>query len=317
MGLFLARVRTTSPNDFPSEGVTQARELRLKFVHQHPKTMNEVEAQVSQVQVWALRIKELALDYAPKLVAALLVLWIGSILIRMFAKVMGKVLSSRGVEPTLQRFLHSLVTVSLRILLLITFIGMLGVQTTSFIAIIGAAGLAVGLALQGTLANFAGGTLILLFKPYKVGDLVEAQGHVGHVKEIQIFTTVLLTPESKTVIIPNGAMANGNIVNFTREGRIRVDLTFGLNYAASVSKAREVLGAVMREHPKVMVDPAPSVNVVKLNLDGVELAVRPHCDPKDYWDVYFDIYEQGLAALQANGIAGPQPTIQVMKVEKA
>ncbi|MBK8612615.1 MAG: mechanosensitive ion channel [Flavobacteriales bacterium] len=264
-----------------------------------------------------MRIKDVAMDYAPKLVAALLVLWVGSMLIKMFAKVMGKVLTSRGVEPTLQRFLHSLVTVSLRILLLVTFIGMLGVQTTSFIAIIGAAGLAVGLALQGTLANFAGGTLILLFKPYKVGDLVEAQGHVGHVKEIQIFTTVLLTPENKTVIIPNGAMANGNIVNYTREGKIRVDLTFGLNYASSVTKAREVLTGVMRAHPKVMPEPAPSVTVAKLNLDGVELAVRPHCDPKDYWDVYFDIYEQGLAALQANNIAGPQPTMRVYTTDKA
>jgi len=150
-----------------------------------------------------------------------------------------------------------------------------------------------------------------------VGDLVEAQGHVGNVKEIQIFTTILLTPESKTVIIPNGAMANGNIVNFTREGRIRVDLTFGLNYAASVTKAREVLGAVMRAHPKVMAEPAPSVTIAKLNLDGVELAVRPHCDPKDYWDVYFDVYEQGLSALQANGIAGPQPTMRVYTTDKA
>jgi len=120
---------------------------------------------------------------------------------------------ARGVEPTLQRFLHSLVTVSLRVLLLITFIGMLGVQTTSFIAIIGAAGLAIGLALQGTLANFAGGTLVLLSKPYKVGDLIEAQGFVGHVKEIQIFTTILLSPGSRTVIIPNGPMPNGNVVN--------------------------------------------------------------------------------------------------------
>lgn len=138
-----------------------------------------------------MRIEDLAMDHATKLVAALLVLWVGSLLIKMFVKVMGRVLTSRGVEPTLQRFLHSLVTVSLRMLLLVTFIGMLGVQTTSFIAIIGAAGLAVGSALQGTLVNFAGGTLILLFKPYKVGDLVEAQGCVGNVKEIQIFTTVL------------------------------------------------------------------------------------------------------------------------------
>ncbi len=279
--------------------------------------MNDVEVQLIQAQLWALRAKDLAIDYAPKLIAALLVLWIGSMLIGMVAKVMGKVLSSRGVEPTLQRFLHSLVTVSLKVLLLITFISMLGVQTTSFIAIIGAAGLAVGLALQGTLANFAGGTLVLLFKPYRVGDLIEAQGFIGHVKEIQIFTTVLLSPESKTVIIPNGPMANGNIVNYTREGRIRVDLTFGLDYASSVSKAREILTEVMRNHPKVMSDPAPSVTVAKLNLEGVELAVRPHCAPEDYWDVYFGVYEKGLEALQAAGVAGPQPTMRVFAEQRS
>ncbi|MEX1131957.1 MAG: mechanosensitive ion channel domain-containing protein [Flavobacteriales bacterium] len=274
--------------------------------------MEDVEVQLTQAEGWMLRLKELAMDYAPKIVAALLVLWIGSLLIKGLARLLGKVLSARGVEPTLQRFLHSLVTVSLRMLLLITFIGMLGVQTTSFIAIIGAAGLAIGLALQGTLANFAGGTLILLFKPYKVGDLIEAQGHVGHVKEIQIFTTILLSPESKTVIVPNGPMANGNIVNYTKEGRIRVDLTFGLNYASSIAKAREVLTEVMLKHPMVMKDPAPSVTVAKLNLEGVELAVRPHCAPEHYWDVYFEIYEQGLTALQAAGVAGPQPSMRVL-----
>lgn len=273
--------------------------------------MEDVEVQLSQAQLWTLRAKDMAIEYAPKLLAALLVLWIGSMLIGMVAKVMGKLLSSRGVEPTLQRFLNSLVTVSLKVLLLITFISMLGVQTTSFIAIIGAAGLAIGLALQGTLANFAGGTLILLFKPYRVGDLIDAQGHVGHVKEIQIFTTVLLTPDSKTAIIPNGAMANGNIVNFTREGRIRVDLTFGLNYASSVSKAREVLTEVMIKNPLVLSDPAPSVTVAKLNVEGIELAVRPHCAPEHYWDVYFGVYEHGIAALQAAGLAGPQPSMKV------
>jgi small conductance mechanosensitive channel len=279
--------------------------------------MNDVEVQLSQAQLWALRFKEQLIDFAPKLVVALLVLWIGSLLIKGLARLLGKVLLARGVEPTLQRFLHSLVTVSLRVLLLITFIGMLGVQTTSFIAIIGAAGLAIGLALQGTLANFAGGTLILLFKPYKVGDLIETQGVLGNVKEIQIFTTVLITPDNKTAILPNGPIANGNIVNYTKEGLIRVDLTFGLNYAASLPKAREVLVGVMSAHPKVLKDPAPSVNIVQLNLEGVQLAVRPYAAPEDYWTVYFEVYEQGLWALQAAGVAGPQPSMRVITEAKA
>ncbi|HOZ39860.1 MAG TPA: mechanosensitive ion channel [Flavobacteriales bacterium] len=267
---------------------------------------------LSNIDTWMNKAMELIVDFAPKLLMALVVLWVGSLIIRGLARVLGTVLDRRGVEPTLKRFLHSLVTISLRILLFITVIGMVGIQTTSFVAIIGAAGLAVGLALQGTLANFAGGTLILLFKPYKVGDLIEAQGVLGNVKEIQIFTTVLTTPENKTAIIPNGPMANGNIVNYSAEGRMRVDLTFGLGYASSIPQAREVLLRVMSAHPKVLQDPAPAVTVGKLNVEGLELAVRPWCDPKDYWDVYFGIYEQGLIALQQAGVKGPQPSMHVL-----
>ncbi|MBL0044519.1 MAG: mechanosensitive ion channel [Flavobacteriales bacterium] len=257
----------------------------------------------------------LAMDYAPKVLMALLVLWVGGMLIRMVARLLGKVLDRKGVEPTLKRFLHSLVTISLRILLFITAIQMMGVETTSFVAIIGAAGLAVGLALQGTLANFAGGTLILLFKPYKVGDLIEAQGVLGNVKEIQIFTTVLLTPENKTAIIPNGAMANGNIINYSADGKMRVDLTFGISNDTTISKAREALLAAMQANPLVLQAPAPSVTVNKLTMDGVELAVRPWCDPVHYWDVYFGVYEQGRDALIVAGVKGPQKEVNVHNID--
>jgi small conductance mechanosensitive channel len=254
---------------------------------------------------------DLFVEYAPKVLMALIVLWVGSLLIRMLASLLNKVLDRRGVEPTLKRFLHSLVTISLRVLLFITAIQMMGVATTSFVAIVGAAGLAVGLALQGTLANFAGGTLILLFKPYKVGDLIEAQGVLGTVKEIQIFTTILLTPENKTAIIPNGAMANGNIVNYSADGRMRVDLAMGVAYGEPLDKVRAVLEGVMSADPLVLQDPAPSVTVNKLNLEGIELAVRPWCDPKDYWTVHFGILEKGIIALQAAGIKGPKPSMNI------
>lgn len=270
--------------------------------------------QVDQMNIYGQKAMDLAMEYAPKAIMALVVLWIGSMLIRMLAKVLGRVLDRRGVEPTLKRFLHSLVTISLRILLFITAIQMMGVQTTSFVAIIGAAGLAVGLALQGTLANFAGGTLILLFKPYKLGDLIEAQGVLGNVKEIQIFTTILLTPENKTAIIPNGAMANGNIINYSADGKMRVDLSFMVGNEESITKVRDVLNASMAADPLVLKEPAPSVTVSKLTMDGVELAVRPWCDPAHYWDVYFGTYEKGRDALNAANVKGPQKEMLVRNI---
>lgn len=270
-----------------------------------------MEQPVEQLGTWTQRGYELLLQYGPKVLMALLVLWVGTMIVRVIARVLDKVLDRRGVEPTLKRFLHSLVTISLRILVFITAIQMMGVATTSFVAIIGAAGLAVGLALQGTLANFAGGTLILLFKPYKVGDLIEAQGILGNVKEIQIFTTVLLTPENKTAIIPNGAMANGNIINYSSDGKMRVDLTFGVSYGEPLDKVRKVLEDVMAADPLALQDPAPSITVSKLNLEGIELAVRPWCDPKDYWTVYFGTLERGIVALQAAGIKGPKPSMNI------
>lgn len=264
-----------------------------------------------QVDQWMHMAGAAVLNYAPRVVMALLVLWIGLILIRLFMRGIGRAMNSRSVDHTLQKFFVSLLGWGLKILLFVSVIQMLGVATTSFVAIIGAAGLAIGLALQGTLANFAGGVLVLLFRPYKVGDLIEAQGVTGHVKEIQIFTTVLLTPESKTAIIPNGAMANGNIVNYSAEGRIRVDLTFGVAGDTSISEVRRILVEVMKAHPKVLAEPAPGVTVNKLNPEGMELAVRPYCDPADFWDVYFGIYEQGQDALRKAGVKGPMPSINV------
>ncbi|MEO8590055.1 MAG: mechanosensitive ion channel family protein [Flavobacteriales bacterium] len=243
--------------------------------------------------------------YIPGLLLALLVLWGGMRLIKLFGRAVEKGMANRDVEPTLRRFVGSLVSVGLKILLFVTAIQMMGVQTTSFVAIIGAAGLAVGLALQGTLANFAGGVLVLLFKPYKVGDLIEAQGVVGHVKEIQIFTTVMLSPENKTVIVPNGAAANGIITNYTAQGRIRVDCVLAIERGTDVTRAREALMKAMLADPKVMRDPAPSVTMSKQLPEGVELAVRPYCDPIHYWDVYFGTLENGAQALSDAGIKPP------------
>jgi small conductance mechanosensitive channel len=213
----------------------------------------------------------------------------------------------RGVDDTLQKFLGNLFGWTLKILVIITAISQLGVETTSFIAILGAAGLAVGLALQGSLANFAGGALIMIFKPFKVGDLIEAQGELGVVKEIQIFVTKLTSPQNKLIIIPNGILSNGNIINYTEEGKLRVDLTFGVGYNEDIKKTKEVLMQVLLDNPKVLKDPAPTVNVSELADSSVNFAVRPWATPENYWDVYFGITEAGKLALDKAGIEIPYP----------
>jgi small conductance mechanosensitive channel len=253
-------------------------------------------------------IKEYRLmDYAFKVIAAILILIIGGWLIKKVVKISQNLMDKKGIDVTLQRFLGDLISWTLKILVFITAISQVGVETTSFIAIIGAAGLAVGLALQGSLANFAGGALIIIFKPFKVGDLIEAQGEIGVVKEIQIFVTKIISPGNKLVILPNGTLSNGNIKNYTELGLLRVDLTFGVSYDADIKKTKEVLMKVLTDNKKVLKDPAPSVNVSELADSSVNFAVRPWAAPADYWDVYFGTVEATKNALDAAGIEIPYP----------
>ncbi len=250
---------------------------------------------------------ELATEYVPKLLLAIVVLIIGNWIIKRVLKLFKKGLASREMEAALKTFLGDLVRVLLYALLFISVAGMVGIETTSFVAILGAAGLAVGLALQGSLANFAGGVLILLFKPFRIGDLIEAQGYTGHVTAINIFVTTLQTPDHKQVIIPNGELANGSIVNYTSLGKLRVDLVVGISYDANIQQARDVIMEVMKNDPQVLQDPAPSVTVLELADSSVNLAVRPHATTADYWDVYFGITEKAKIALDQAGIEIPFP----------
>jgi len=258
---------------------------------------------------------ELAVDYvilyAPKVLVALIVLLIGLRIISWIGKLLNKGMAKKGTDETLRPFLVNLVSWTLKAVLFVSVIQMMGVATTSFVAILGAAGLAVGLAMQGTLANFAGGALLLIFKPYKVGDLIEAQGHFGAVKEIQIFVTILLNPQNKTIILPNGAVSNGDITNYTKEGKLRVDLTVGISYESDMKKAKDVLLEVLNKHEKVLKDPAPFVGVSELGDSSVNLAVRPWATPDDYWTVHFEITEQCKNALDNAGITIPFPQMDV------
>jgi small conductance mechanosensitive channel len=253
-------------------------------------------------------------SYGWPILKAILIYVIGSWIIVRIMKVLNKVMAKKNYDLSLQKFLTNLVSWGLRIFLIITVISTLGVETTSLAAVIAAAGLAVGLALQGSLSNFAGGVLLIIFKPYKIGDLIEAQGVLGTVKEIEIFTTKLITPQNKLAIVPNGAMANGNIINYTAEGKMRVDTVVGVDYGSDIKKTKEVLLEMLKANPKVLTDPAPSVNVEELADSSVNLAVRPFCKPEDYWDVYFATVEGSKEALDKAGIEIPFPhEVQINK----
>ena len=252
--------------------------------------------------------------YGPKVIGAIIIWIVGSWIIKKMMLGMKKIMEKGDYDESLQKFLLNLGSWILKILLIITLLGTLGVPTTSFAAIIGAAGLAIGLALQGSLANFAGGVLIMIFRPFKIGDLIEAQGEVGVVKEIEIFTTRLIGRSNKEVILPNGALSNGNIVNYSTEGTRRVDLTFGVGYDSDIKKTKEVLMNVISAHPKVINDPAPTVNVLELADSSINLTVRPWCKTEDYWTVYFDVTEQTKEALDTAGIEIPYPhQVQIKK----
>lgn len=246
-------------------------------------------------------------QYAVNVVIAIIILIIGLWLTKKLIRISKKLLAKQGIDETLQKFLGDLLGWTLKVLVFITAISQVGVETTSFIAILGAAGLAVGLALQGSLANFAGGALIMIFKPFKVGDLIEAQGEIGTVKEIQIFVTKMITPGNKLAIIPNGTLSNGNIKNYTEEGKLRVDLTFGIGYGEDIKKAKEVFMNVLKNNPNVLQEPAPSVNVSALADSSVNFAVRPWATPENYWNVYFSVTEEVKLALDKEGIEIPYP----------
>ena len=278
--------------------------------------MDSLEVSTTQLQTLSLKAYELGIEYAPRLALAILTLLIGLWIISGITKLIKISMERSKVDPTLVPFMSSLVSWILKVLLFISVASMIGIATTSFIAVLGAAGLAIGLALQGSLANFAGGVLVMIFKPYKVGDLIESQGHLGVVKEVQIFNTILIAPQSKQVIIPNGATSNGSIVNYTVEGKIRVDLTVGVSYDADIDKTKAVLMEVLNTHEKVMQDPAPFVGVLEMADSSVNFAVRPHCEPKDYWDVFFSVNEAVKKALDKNAINIPFPQRDVHLIQQ-
>lgn len=253
----------------------------------------------------------MAIPYGIKLITALVVLVIGLFIANMLVSLTKKLLEKSAVDPSLTSFLGSMVAILLKIMVYITALGMLGVEMTSFIAILGAAGLAVGLALSGTLQNFAGGVMILFFKPYKVGDVIEAQGYVGSVKEIQIFVTILTTPDNKTVIIPNGPLATGSMINYSTQATRRVDWEFGISYGDDVDKAYAALNALIAADERILKDPAPFMALKTLADSSVNIVVRVWVNSPDYWAVFFKMNEQVYKTFGDAGLSFPFPQMDV------
>ena len=248
----------------------------------------------------------LLLAYAPKLLLALATLLIGLWLIRRFLGWIDTRLSTR-TDPSLHRFALSLTSIGLKILLLISVASLIGIPTTSFIAVLGAAGLAIGLALQGSLSNFAGGVLILMFKPFRVGDAIEAGGHSGVVREIQIFHTILTTFDNRRVVIPNAQLSNNSLVNINIEPTRRVDMKFSISHGDDIVKAKGILTSLLQADTRVLQDPAPTVALSELGENSLNFVVRAWVKTPDYWPVFFNMQEQVKQHFDAENITLPHP----------
>lgn len=257
------------------------------------------------------QLYDLIMVYGPKLVGAIITLIVGLWIISVIRKVVAKRLEKNEVDTSLRGFLNSMIGILLKIMLFISVIGMVGVQMTSFIAILGAAGLAIGMALSGTLQNFAGGVMLLIFKPFKAGDYINAQGFSGIVNEIQIFNTILKTPDNKTIIIPNGGLSTGPMTNFSTEAKRRVDFVFGIGYGDDVDVARKVLKKLIAADERIHKDPEPFVAVSELADSSVNITVRVWADAANYWGIFFDMQEKVYKTFGKEGLNIPFPQMDV------
>jgi small conductance mechanosensitive channel len=268
---------------------------------------NEVAAAAEGSAPLIEKVQEMGVEYGAKILGALLILIIGMWVAKGIRKIIIKLLQKKEVDPTLIAFLSGLGHVALQVFVIIAALNVLNIQTASFIAILGAAGLAVGLALQGSLANFAAGVLMIIFKPIKVGDFVEAGGATGSVEEIGIFTTVLKSPDNKKVIVPNAGVTGGNITNFNANGTRRVDLVAGIGYSDDIDKAKRVLEEIIAADARILKDPEPTVAVVEMADSSVNIVVRPWVNAADYWGVYFDTTETIKKKFDEESISIPFP----------
>lgn len=266
-----------------------------------------MESNIEKIEHYMQMLGEMGLQFGVQFLLAVVVYFVGNFIIKKVLGLIGKGLEKKKVEITLHRFLLSIASTLLKAIQIIVLASMLGIQTASFIAILGAAGLAIGLALQGSLANFAGGVLILLFRPFKNGDAIKAQGYVGSVEEIQIFNTILKTFDNQRIIIPNGLLSNGCVTNINVNGTRRVDMVFGIGYDDDIAKAKALLRTIIEADERVLKDQAVDIWVGEHGESSVNLFVRPWAKAEDYWGIYFDMMEKVKIEFDKEGISIPFP----------
>ncbi|MCL1932815.1 MAG: mechanosensitive ion channel [Candidatus Azobacteroides sp.] len=252
-----------------------------------------------------------ALDFGQRLLICIVIYIVGKKLIRFLNKALGKLMNSRKLDASVISFLNSLIDILLTVVLLITIINILGINNSSFIALFASFGVAMGMALSGTMQNFAGGVMILLFRPYKIGDYIQAQGQEGTVKSIQIFSTVLTTLDNRTIYVPNGGLSNNIIVNFNNQDTRRIEWTIGIEYGTDYDKAKSILQSILSSDKRIFNDPSPYIAMKALSESSVDLLIRAWATRSDYWDIYYDINEQIYKVFEINGINIPFPNVTV------
>ncbi|SFI08893.1 small conductance mechanosensitive channel [Tindallia magadiensis] len=256
-------------------------------------------------------VTEMVYAYAGKVLLAILFLVVGLTVVKKISILIAEQMDKSKMDQSLKSFLVPLVRILLQVMLVISIASMLGAEMTSFVAVLGAMSFAIGLALQGSLANFAGGVLILILKPFKVGDYIEAAGHAGTVKDIQVFYTILNTPDNRKIIVPNANLSNSSAVNYSAYATRRVDFKFGVGYGADIRQVKQVLQRIADEHPLVMKDPAPMIVLGEHGDSAIVFYFRVWCQAEDYWTIYFEMMERVKEAFDKEGINIPYPQMDV------
>lgn len=269
------------------------------------------EVELSKVETIVQRLIDWGINAGERIIGAIIVFVVGRFIISFLNKLINKLLSKRKIDPSIKSFVRSLSNILLTILLIVAVVSKLGVETTSFAALLASAGVAIGMALSGNLQNFAGGLIVLLLRPYKVGDLIESQGITGTVREIQIFHTILTTADNKVIYIPNGALSSGTVTNYSREATRRIEWIVGVEYGEDFEKVKKTIEDILAADGRILTDPAPTIALHALDASSVNVVTRVWVNAADYWDVYFNINKQIYAVFNREGIGFPFPQLTI------